>query len=93
MYSLRFINPTLYDLYSNKWLCILKASKASNNITPDIYINKLKSKLLPLELESWVLNDVVYSRNPNEQENTFSKSNFNIKHNAKTILDFYLKKI
>ena len=65
----------------------------SNNITPDICINKSKSKLLPLELTSWSLNNVDYSRNPSEQESAFSESNFNIKNNAKTILNFYLKKI
>lgn len=65
----------------------------SNNITPDIRINKSKSKLLPLELTSWGLNNVDYSRDPSEQESVFNKSNFNIKNNAKAILNFYLKRI
>ena len=63
----------------------------SNNITPDICINKSKSKLLPLELTSWNLSNVNYSRDPSEQESAFDKSNFNIKNNAKAILNFYLK--
>ena len=91
-----FCLPSLYEglpvvgveAQASELLCLF-----SNNITPDICINKSKSKLLPLELTSWDLNNVNYSRDPSGQESAFNKSNFNIKNNAKAILNFYLKRI